>query len=109
MKFTPAAFTDTSASPRPQVGVGRSTSFIVSTPPKDSISIARMTHGITRSTLRITLLFSAVSALVSQGPGKDFTPEAKLLYRVVACTGEQPPPDGLDAETVGAYCMRLRI
>jgi hypothetical protein len=63
----------------------------------------------------ITLLLSAVAAVVGQSssapssPGKDFTPEAKLLYRVVACTGEQPLPEDLDAETIDGYCKRLRV
>lgn len=38
----------------------------------------------------------------------DFAAEAKLLLRVVACTGDAPLPRNLDARTVDAYCARQR-
>jgi hypothetical protein len=43
------------------------------------------------------------------GDGKDFIEEAKLLYRVVACTGDDPIPADLDHTSIDAYCKRLRV
>lgn len=42
-------------------------------------------------------------------PGEpiDFTEEAKLLYRVVACGGDAPLPPGLDAKVVDAHCKEM--
>ena len=39
--------------------------------------------------------------------GADFTPEVRLLYRVVACGGEDPLPPTLDTATVDDYCKWL--
>jgi hypothetical protein len=39
--------------------------------------------------------------------GADFTPEVQLLYRVVACGGDQPLPPTLDAAAVDEYCKWL--
>ena len=40
--------------------------------------------------------------------GKDFAADARLLFRVVACTGNEPIPVGLDADLVKAHCDWLR-
>ena len=37
----------------------------------------------------------------------DFTAEVKLLYRVVACGGGGPVPEGFDAAVVDAHCAEL--
>lgn len=39
--------------------------------------------------------------------GKDFEAEARLLFRVVACTGDEPLPPTLDAATVNEHCAAL--
>jgi hypothetical protein len=39
--------------------------------------------------------------------GVDFTSEVRLLYRVVACGGDDPLPPTLDAATVDEYCKWL--
>jgi hypothetical protein len=39
--------------------------------------------------------------------GADFTAEVRLLYRVVACGGDEPLPKTLDAATVDEYCKWL--
>lgn len=37
----------------------------------------------------------------------DFTDDAKLLFRVVACTGDTPLPAHIDAKVVDAHCAEL--
>jgi hypothetical protein len=37
----------------------------------------------------------------------DFTAEAKLLFRVVACGDDSPLPEGLDAKVVDAHCKEI--
>ena len=39
--------------------------------------------------------------------GRDFIDEINLLYRTVACAGEQPVPDHLDARVIDNHCRRL--
>ena len=39
--------------------------------------------------------------------GADFTPEVRLLFRVVACGGEDPLPPMLDTAAVDDYCQWL--
>jgi len=39
--------------------------------------------------------------------GQDFTAEAKLLYRVVACAGDDPLPANIDAKIVEEHCKKL--
>ena len=41
-------------------------------------------------------------------PAKDFTDEAKLLYRVVACSGGAAFPANVDAKIVAAHCRELK-
>lgn len=40
--------------------------------------------------------------------GQDFTAEAKLLYRVVACQGDAPLPPHIDAKVVAQHCTELQ-
>ncbi|MBX7115498.1 MAG: hypothetical protein K1X64_14305 [Myxococcaceae bacterium] len=40
-------------------------------------------------------------------PGPDFTAEAKLLFRVVACAGNAPLPAHIDAKVVEEHCREL--
>ncbi|MCK6551336.1 hypothetical protein L6R52_36210 [Myxococcota bacterium] len=60
----------------------------------------------TLGSLLFGLLTLAPSPVLA-GEGKDFAAEAKLLYRVVACAGDDAVPAHLDAKVVGAYCERL--
>lgn len=39
--------------------------------------------------------------------GADFVADARLLYRVLACSGGDPLPPALDAATVEAHCARM--
>lgn len=39
--------------------------------------------------------------------GADFTAEAKLLFRIVACAGDTPLPPGLDPKVIEAHCKEL--
>lgn len=39
--------------------------------------------------------------------GREFISEVQLLYRVVACAGDLPIPEHLDAAVVGKHCQRL--
>jgi hypothetical protein len=36
--------------------------------------------------------------------GEDFASDVRLLYRVVACSGDEPLPEGMDAAVVKAHC-----
>jgi hypothetical protein len=40
--------------------------------------------------------------------GRDFAPEARLLYRVVACAGDEAIPDKLDKTAIEAHCAWLK-
>lgn len=58
------------------------------------------------------MLTLSLLALLSQAPAAesdalDFTAEAKLLYRVVACGNEDALPEGLDAKVVAEHCKEL--
>jgi hypothetical protein len=50
-------------------------------------------------------------ALGSPDPqaGQDFISDAKLLYRVVACTGTDALPANIDPKSVDAYCARMKV
>jgi hypothetical protein len=67
------------------------------------------------------MLALVAAALLSQGPaagsapvaqhprgGQDFTAEAKLLFRVVACQGDAPLPSNIDAKVVEDHCKQLQ-
>lgn len=57
------------------------------------------------------MLALSLLAILSQAPGAadalDFTEEAKLLYRVVACGNDAPLPEGMDAKVVAQHCKEL--
>lgn len=54
------------------------------------------------------LALPLLALALSQTPAPlDFTDEAKLLYRVVACGNDAPLPDGIDAKVVDAHCKEL--
>ncbi|MFZ5439084.1 MAG: hypothetical protein ACOZQL_03705 [Myxococcota bacterium] len=57
------------------------------------------------------MLTLSLLALLSQAPATDdaldFTAEAKLLYRVVACGNDDALPEGLDAKVVEEHCKEL--
>jgi hypothetical protein len=57
------------------------------------------------------LLISAACAPAAQRDGlqgRDFAPEAKLLYRVVACSGDAPLPPQIDPAIVARHCRALK-
>jgi hypothetical protein len=63
-----------------------------------------------RSTILYVAAFTACLTLfVSEAhpAGRDFIPEARLIYRAVACAGDVVP-DGIDASVVRAHCRGLR-
>lgn len=49
-----------------------------------------------------------VAPLATAAEGADFGPDARLLYRVVACAGEDTLPPSLDAAVIDDYCRWLR-
>lgn len=55
-------------------------------------------------TLSLLLLLAQAQ---TQAAPLDFTAEAKLLYRVVACGNESPLPENMDAKVVGEHCKEL--
>lgn len=40
--------------------------------------------------------------------GADFEPQARALYRVAACGGDEPIPDRIDPKMIDAHCKDLR-
>ena len=61
------------------------------------------------SLVAVTVLacVSAVAAPAVAEDGADFIRDAKLFYRIVACGGTEPLPDGIDAPTVQAHCAEM--
>ncbi|MFN7134387.1 MAG: hypothetical protein ACK4N5_20070, partial [Myxococcales bacterium] len=62
---------------------------------------------------RLTLALPLLAALLlpaaaSAGAGQDFSGEARLLYRVVACAGDEPLPPNVDRKVVDAHCRALK-
>lgn len=57
--------------------------------------------------LALTLLAILSQAPAATADALDFTEEAKLLYRVVACGNDAPLPAGLDEQIVAAHCKEL--
>jgi hypothetical protein len=49
----------------------------------------------------------ATPAAPPAAQGADFSPDVRLLYRVVACGGDEPLPPKLDAASVDEYCKWL--
>lgn len=60
-----------------------------------------------RSSLCALLLLAPAANAAAADPGQDFTREAKLLFRVVACAGGEPVPAELVA-VVESHCKALR-
>jgi hypothetical protein len=60
---------------------------------------------------RTVLLLVAAAALTSgtarADDARDFIADAKLFYRVVACSGTDPLPAALDAATVDKHCVEM--
>lgn len=50
---------------------------------------------------------TAAPAPGQAGAGRDFIDVARVLYRVVACAGDEPVPAHLDAKIVTAHCKLL--
>jgi len=46
--------------------------------------------------------------VVTAAAAQDYAAEARLLYRVAACVGDDPLPPGLDEATVREHCAALR-
>lgn len=66
--------------------------------------------------LLTALLLSQAPAAAAPAPapapapgdqGQDFTAEAKLLFRVVACEGDGPLPANIDAKVLAEHCKEL--
>ena len=58
------------------------------------------------ATLTLVALGATAAAPVAAAP-HDFAPEARLLYRAVACGGGGAVPAGLDGKTVDAHCKQV--
>lgn len=59
----------------------------------------------------LVLILSVPGARAAQDTGaggEDFGAEAKLLYRVVACSGNAPLPANLDPKIIDRHCQPLR-
>ena len=58
--------------------------------------------------LTVVLLAQAPAAAAAPAEAQlDFTKEAKQLFRVVACAGDEPIPEGLDAKVIEEHCKEL--
>ena len=55
----------------------------------------------------LPLLAILAQAPAPAAPALDFTEEAKILYRVVACGNEDALPEGMDAKIVDEHCKEL--
>jgi hypothetical protein len=62
------------------------------------------------------MLLTVLAAVLAQAPAApaapsaeplDFTKQVKLLFRVVACAGEEPLPAHIDPKVVDAHCKEL--
>ncbi len=59
----------------------------------------------------ICIIVSSATAMAAQTggtQGEDFSTEVKLLYRVVACSGNSTLPANLDAKIVEQHCQQLK-
>lgn len=52
-------------------------------------------------------LAAADAGAAPAAAGQDFTAEAKLLFRIVACQGDEPLPPNIDAKVVEEHCKKL--
>lgn len=65
--------------------------------------------GLLLATLSIILSPGGAPAAQTGGAqGEDFAAEAKLLYRVVACSGNSALPANLDPQIVAKHCQPLQ-
>ena len=62
---------------------------------------------ITLSSLAAGLALLLATAGGARAQGVDFTPEAKLLWRIAACGGSDALPEGVDAKMVDRHCKDL--
>jgi hypothetical protein len=51
---------------------------------------------------------AAIATPASPAEGEDFASDARLLFRVAACAGDEPLPANIDAAVVAAHCHWLR-
>ena len=61
--------------------------------------------------MRTALLATSIllfAAGVSRGDGTDFGPQARAMYRVAACGGDDPIPDHFNSKVVDSHCSELR-
>ena len=59
----------------------------------------------------VCIILSSVSLKAAETngtQGQDFAAEAKLLYRVVACSGNTPLPANIDPKIVDQHCVKLK-
>src|SRR5262249_17807946 len=67
-------------------------------------------HAIHRP-MRTALLATSILLLAAgaaRADGTDFGPQARLMYRVAACGGDDPVPDHFNAKAVTAHCSGLK-
>ncbi len=57
--------------------------------------------------LAISLLLALASRAHADDLGTDFGPQAKALFRVGACGGDDPVPDRLPAKTIDSHCKSM--
>ncbi|HTS71201.1 MAG TPA: hypothetical protein VMO17_19665 [Terriglobia bacterium] len=73
------------------------------------ISSVRIRFGILLTFLcMIATISCARAARPEVAPPADFGAEAKLLYRVVACSGDAAVPARLDPQIINAHCQTLK-
>jgi hypothetical protein len=60
------------------------------------------------ATLCLILCSAGARAQTAGAGGADFAAEAKLLYRVVACSGNAPLPANLDPKIIDRHCQPLK-
>ncbi len=57
--------------------------------------------------LAVSLLLALASAARADDLGTDFGPQARALFRVGACGGDEPAPDRLPAKTIASHCKSM--
>jgi predicted deacylase len=58
--------------------------------------------------LTLSMLALLAQTPAPAAPALDFTEEARILYRVVACGNDAALPEGMDAKIVDEHCKELR-
>jgi hypothetical protein len=61
-----------------------------------------------RSWAAVAVAALSLVSLRAEAEGVDFAAQAKLLYRVAACGGDDAVPDKFDAKLVTSHCKELR-